>query len=115
MFDEIYSLANLIDTSIFFSGIIATIVMGMRCKQKGAERYKFIIKFATAFLVVMAFLNTFMNVYRYEKLAEQNNDPDYALYSVLAGIICLLIFATIIGILWLIYFIWDKIEKKRKL
>lgn len=115
MFEELYSLANLIDTSIFFCGIIATTIMGVKCKQTGVERYKFIIKLATAFLIVIAFINTFMNVYRYQVIAEENGGSEYAFYPVLAGIVCILLFSAIIGVLWLIYGIWSKIEKKRKL
>ncbi len=113
MNEELYIIVKTIDTCVFYSGFLATVVLTLKAKLTGIERYKFAIQLASCFLIVLAITNTLITIHKYQELAvEKNGVPDYV--PVIAALICVIIFASIIGALWLIYFILKKKKKKSK-
>ncbi len=109
MNEEMYMIAKTIDTTLFYGGIVITAFMVIKSRLKGIERYKFAIQMASAFLGGLAIVNTYMTVYKYKIAVPDNKDM-----PVIAGAICVGIFAALIGILWLIYFIWKKKRQKNE-
>ena len=104
-----YMIAKTIDTTLFYGGIVITAFMVIKSRLKGIERYKFAIQMASAFLGGLAIVNTYMTVYKYQTIASEN---EYM--PAIAGIICVGIFAAIVGVLWLIYLIWRKKLQKNE-
>lgn len=114
MNDTVYAILDVIDNTVFLCGVVITVYKAFTSKTNGIDRYRIIIKYATVFLTMMMICNTFMGVYRYHKWAVEQNDPSYEYVPFLAGIIYIVAFSAIVGVLWLIYYILNKNRKKRK-